>query len=155
VLTVAVSSDRSLRELTEIAERTVKLRLERAAGVGEVRVVGGLERAINIWLDADRLAAYELPVSAVRDAIARQNSDVPGGNVTAGAHERVLRTLGRLSQPGDFGTGRIVGGSLEASNVDLGQEFINMIMASTGYTASSRVIKTTDDLLQQLLVLGR
>jgi flagellar hook protein FlgE len=60
-----------------------------------------------------------------------------------------------ISQPGDFGTGGIVGGSLEASNVDLGQEFINMIMASTGYTASSRIIKTADDLLQQLLVLGR
>jgi flagellar hook protein FlgE len=60
-----------------------------------------------------------------------------------------------IAAPGDFGTGRIVGGSLEASNVDLGQEFINMILTSTGYTASSRVIKTTDELLQQLLVLGR
>jgi flagellar hook protein FlgE len=60
-----------------------------------------------------------------------------------------------ITQPGSFGTGSIVGGSLEGSNVDLGQEFINMIQASTGYSASSRVIKTTDDLLQQLLVLGR
>lgn len=60
-----------------------------------------------------------------------------------------------ITAPTGFGTGQIVGGSLEASNVDLGQQFIDMIVTSTGYSASSRVIKTADDLLQQLLVLGR
>ena len=60
-----------------------------------------------------------------------------------------------VASPGTFGAGDIVGGALELSNVDLGQEFINLILASTGYSASSRVIQTTDDLLQQLLVLGR
>ncbi len=57
--------------------------------------------------------------------------------------------------PGSFNAGRIVAGSLELSNVDLGEEFIKMILSSTGYSANSRVIKTTDDLMQQLLVLGR
>lgn len=60
-----------------------------------------------------------------------------------------------LTEPGTLGAGRIVGGSLELSNVDLSQEFINMILTSTGYSASSRVITTTDQLFQQLLVLGR
>ncbi|MCA9289995.1 MAG: flagellar hook-basal body complex protein [Phycisphaerales bacterium] len=54
-----------------------------------------------------------------------------------------------------FGTGRIVGGALELSNVDLSQEFISMILTSTGYSASSRVIQTTDQLMQQLLALAR
>jgi flagellar hook protein FlgE len=54
-----------------------------------------------------------------------------------------------------FGTGRIIGGALELSNVDLSQEFISMILASTGYSASTRVISTTSELLDQLLVLGR
>jgi flagellar hook protein FlgE len=54
-----------------------------------------------------------------------------------------------------LGTGRIVGGALELSNVDLAQEFITLIGASTGYSANSRVITTADQLLQQLLVLGR
>jgi flagellar hook protein FlgE len=53
------------------------------------------------------------------------------------------------------GASQIVGGALELSNVDLGEEFIKLILASTGYSAASRVIKTTDDLMQQLLVLGR
>jgi flagellar hook protein FlgE len=60
-----------------------------------------------------------------------------------------------VTSPLDFGTGRLVGGALELSNVDLSQEFINMILASTGYSASGRVISTTDELIDQLLVLGR
>lgn len=60
-----------------------------------------------------------------------------------------------LQVPGEGAAGRILSGALEESNVDLGQEFIELIMASTGYSASSRVIRTTDELMQQLLVMGR
>ncbi len=60
-----------------------------------------------------------------------------------------------IANPQEFGTGRLVGGALELSNVDLSQEFINMILTSTGYSAASRVITTTNDLINQLLVLGR
>ena len=57
--------------------------------------------------------------------------------------------------PGSFNAGRVVAGALELSNVDLGEEFIKMILSSTGYSANSRVIRTADELMQQLLVLGR
>ncbi len=60
-----------------------------------------------------------------------------------------------ITTPGLGGSGPIIGGALEASNVDLGQEFIDMIMASTAYTASSRVIKTCDEMLEQLLTALR
>ncbi|MCA9275493.1 MAG: flagellar hook-basal body complex protein [Phycisphaerales bacterium] len=60
-----------------------------------------------------------------------------------------------IAPPGTLGIGTIVSGALEQSNVDLGEEFTNMILTSTGYSASSRVIRTADELLQQLLVLGR
>jgi hydrophobic/amphiphilic exporter-1 (mainly G- bacteria), HAE1 family len=102
VLTVALTADRSLRELTELADKTVRVQLERIGGVGEVRVVGGLDRAINVWIDAERLAAYQLPISAIRDALDRQNADVPGGNVTTGKEELTLRTLGRFTDPRQF-----------------------------------------------------
>jgi HAE1 family hydrophobic/amphiphilic exporter-1 len=102
ILTIAVSGDRSLRELTEIADKIVKVQLERASGVGEIRLVGGLQRAINVWVDAHRLAAYQIPITAVREAIQRQNADTPGGNVTGGAREEVLRTMGRIVDPQDF-----------------------------------------------------
>ncbi len=102
VMTVAVAGDRSLKELTEIADKLVRVELERSAGVGEVRIVGGLNRAVNIWIDADRLAAYQIPITAVRDALGRQNADLPGGNVTAGLNEKSLRTMGRVADPKSF-----------------------------------------------------
>src|SRR4029453_4821447 len=55
VMTVALTADRSIRELTELADKTVRPRLERAAGVGDVTIVGGLERAIDVRIDVDRL----------------------------------------------------------------------------------------------------
>src|SRR5919106_1638890 len=102
VLTVALSADRSIRELTELADKTVRIQLERVGGVGEVRVVGGLDRAINVWIDAERLAAYQISISQIRQALQRQNADVPGGNVTTGKEELTLRTLGRFTDPRQF-----------------------------------------------------
>lgn len=61
----------------------------------------------------------------------------------------------QVKSAGSLGAGKLVGGALEQSNVDLSQEFINMILTSTGYSASSRVIRTADELMQQLLVIGR
>ncbi|MBC8029814.1 MAG: efflux RND transporter permease subunit [Pyrinomonadaceae bacterium] len=102
VITISLSADRSIRELTEFADKTVRVQLERVSGVGEVRVVGGLDRAINVWIDAERLAAYQIPVTAIREALTRQNADVPGGNVNTGRQELVLRTLGRYTDPRAF-----------------------------------------------------
>lgn len=75
-----------------------------------------------------------------------------GGNLFAeGVNSGTPVTVGA----GTLGAGSITSGSLELSNVDIGEEFIKMIQASTGYSAASRVIRTTDELFQQLLVLGR
>jgi flagellar hook protein FlgE len=60
-----------------------------------------------------------------------------------------------IGEPLELGAGKLVAGALELANVDLSQEFINMILASTGYSAASRVITTTDQLVQQLLTIGR
>lgn len=102
VLTVALAGDRELRELTELADKVVKVRLERAAGVGEVQIVGGLSRAMNVWVQAGRLEAYRIPIAMVREAIIRQNADSAGGNVTSGAREETIRTIGRLADAQAF-----------------------------------------------------
>jgi len=78
VITVALSGERSIRELTEYADKVVKVQLERAGGVGEVDVVGGLDRAINIWIDAERLQAYKIPITKVRARISRSRSAAGG-----------------------------------------------------------------------------
>ena len=102
ILSITVSGERSRRELTEIADKIIKTQIERSPGVGEVNLIGGLERAINIWVDADRLAAYQIPVTAVRDAVERQNANTPGGNVTTAQREQTLRTMGRLNDAQAF-----------------------------------------------------
>lgn len=99
VLTISLSGQRSIRELTEYGDKVVRPQLERAEGVGEVDVVGGLQRAINVWIDSERLAAYKIPITAVRNALVRQNADVPGGNVETDKRELVLRTMGRFTEP--------------------------------------------------------
>jgi len=99
VMSIALSGNRSLRELTEYADKVIKIQLERSPGVGEVDLVGGLQRAINIWIDPGRLSAYGLPITTVRQALVRQNAEAPGGNVTSGAREQTLRTMGRFQNP--------------------------------------------------------
>lgn len=102
VFTVALFGPRTIRELTELADKVVRPRLERSTGVGEVQINGDLERTVNVWIDPSRLDAYGLSVTAVRDAIADQNADVPGGNVRGALQERALRTLGRLDEASAF-----------------------------------------------------
>jgi len=60
-----------------------------------------------------------------------------------------------ISAPGEFNTGHVVSGALELSNVDLSSEFVKLISASTGFSASSRVITTSNQLLQELLSAAR
>jgi HAE1 family hydrophobic/amphiphilic exporter-1 len=102
VMAVALAGNRSLRELTEYADKVIKIQLERAPGVGQVNLVGGLQRAINIWIDPDRLAAFNIPITAVRQAMVRQNAEAPGGNVTSGPREQTLRTMGRFQSSDEF-----------------------------------------------------
>lgn len=99
ILTLVLTGQKTGRELYELGERDVKDAIESVGGVGQVNVVGGQKRAVNIWVDADRLAAYKIPILSVRDAIVRQNSDIPGGRVDEGKRELVLRTLGRFPDP--------------------------------------------------------
>src|SRR5512145_2753947 len=58
VLTIAVSANKPIRDITEYADKTLRRQLEGINGVGQVAVVGGRARQINIWLDAARLRAY-------------------------------------------------------------------------------------------------
>jgi len=102
ILTVGLAADRSLRELTEMADKIVKPQIERSFGVGNVTLQGGLSRAVNIWVDADRLAAYKMDIGLIRDAIVRQNTSTTGGNVTYGANEATIVTMGRVINPRDF-----------------------------------------------------
>ncbi|HTM52022.1 MAG TPA: efflux RND transporter permease subunit [Bryobacteraceae bacterium] len=102
VISLVVAGNKTPRELFEIADRDVRDSIESVSGVGLVQALGGQKRAINVWVDADRLAAYKIPILKVRDAVARQNSDIPGGRVDEGRRELVLRTMSRFPDPRQF-----------------------------------------------------
>jgi hydrophobic/amphiphilic exporter-1 (mainly G- bacteria), HAE1 family len=102
VMTIAVSGRRNFREVTEIAKADIKEQLETVSGVGAVTLVGGRTRAINIYLDSDKLVAYQLSADDVRQALLRQNLELPGGRVDEGPQELVLRTMGRIETSDDF-----------------------------------------------------
>ncbi|MBL9163993.1 MAG: efflux RND transporter permease subunit [Planctomycetaceae bacterium] len=102
IMTLAVFGEREPRELYVLADRSVKSIIESARGVGQVMIEGASDRAIQIDLDADRLAAHRTSVMQVYDAIASQNAEIPAGRVDAGFREMSLRTLGRLPNSRDF-----------------------------------------------------
>jgi len=83
VMTVAISGTRDLKELSEIANRQIAENLSSLAGVGSVTLVGGRPRAINVTIDTARLEAFGLSITDVRDALARQNLELPGGRWTS------------------------------------------------------------------------
>ncbi|HAH45409.1 MAG TPA: AcrB/AcrD/AcrF family protein, partial [Planctomycetaceae bacterium] len=97
IMTLAVSGPRTSRELYLFADRYVKNVIESSPGVGEVQIAGAADRAVKVDIDADRLAAYQMSILQVRDALVRQNTEVPGGRLDQGFRERSLRTMGRVA----------------------------------------------------------
>jgi HAE1 family hydrophobic/amphiphilic exporter-1 len=103
VLTLAVSADKPLRDITEYADKVLRRQLESVSGVGQVLTVGGRSRQVNVVLDSDRLRAYGLTVTDVTRALQTQNAEIPGGRVEQGATSVTLRTRGRVESVGAFG----------------------------------------------------
>jgi HAE1 family hydrophobic/amphiphilic exporter-1 len=103
VLTVAVTADKPVRDITEFADRVLRRRLESSDGVGQVVVIGGRQRQINLWLDPALLRAQKLSVNDVARALQTQNADIPGGRMDQGAQSVTLRTRGRIETIEGFG----------------------------------------------------
>jgi HAE1 family hydrophobic/amphiphilic exporter-1 len=103
VLNVVVYGDRDLIDLTHIAKKSIKENIETVGGVGAVDIVGGREREIHVVVNPLKLAALNLPISRVKDAIVQQNIEIPGGKVEQKDKEFVLRTLGRIKDAREFG----------------------------------------------------
>ena len=102
VFTMALTADRPIREVTEYADKVLRRRLESADGVGQVLVLGGRNRQINVWLDAERLRSQNLTVNDVARALQTQNVDIPGGLMERGAQSITMRTRGRVESAAQF-----------------------------------------------------
>jgi HAE1 family hydrophobic/amphiphilic exporter-1 len=102
VVRIAVSAPRSLKEVTDVADKRIKQQIESINGVGDVQIIGGRTREIEIWVDPDKLKAFNVTVPQVADSVKAQNMEVPGGRVDEGTRELTVRTMGRIVNPADF-----------------------------------------------------
>jgi HAE1 family hydrophobic/amphiphilic exporter-1 len=102
ILQIAVSSPRSLRDVTLIADKQIKQKLDNARGVGQIMIVGGATRQIHVSVDPERLRAYNLTITDVFNALRDQNIELPGGALNAGSKEFSVRTTGRVANIGQF-----------------------------------------------------
>src|SRR3989440_5101912 len=103
VLSLALSARKPVRDITEYADKVLRRRIESVNGVGQVLILGGRQRQVNVWLDADRLRAYNLTVTDVSRALQAQNIEIPGGRVDQGPQSVTLRTRGRVQTVAEFG----------------------------------------------------
>src|SRR5919112_742863 len=102
VLRIVVSAPKPLRDVTEIAEKQIQDRIESINGVGNVELIGGARREIQIKLDPDKMRSYNVTVAEVAAAVRLQNMEVPGGRVDEGTRELTVRTMGRIVDPASF-----------------------------------------------------
>src|SRR5690606_31287573 len=96
------SDQRSLLELSELAENLFKERLQTIPGVARVDIWGEKRYAMRLWLDPARLAAYQLTPLDVQRAIGSQNVELPTGQIEGDEVALTVRTMGRLQTPEDF-----------------------------------------------------
>ena len=103
IIWMAFSSDRhSPLEVTDVANRFVKPRLQTLPGAADVRVFGERKFAMRIWLDKQRLAAYRLTPADVEEALRRQNVEVPAGRIESTAREFSVVATTDLRTPEEF-----------------------------------------------------
>jgi hydrophobic/amphiphilic exporter-1 (mainly G- bacteria), HAE1 family len=104
ILTVAMQSrERPIRELTDLADEVIGTRIESVTGVGEVNIVGGTARQIQVQLDPVAMRAYGVSPSQVSAALGTENQEVPAGRVERGETQRLVRVTGRIKEPAQFG----------------------------------------------------
>jgi len=96
------SNVRNLMELSDIASNVFKERLQTIPGVSEIRIWGEKKYAIKLMIDPAKLASYQLTPVDIRDALNRENVELPSGRIEGYRTELVIRTEGRLTTPEEF-----------------------------------------------------
>ena len=147
IMFVAIKSDkRSLLELSEIAELTFKEQLQTISGVSSIMIWGQKRYAMRIWIDPAKLAGYQLTPLDVRNAIGRENIELPSGRIEGNTTELTIRTLGLMSTPEEFNnliikqSGDQVVRVRDIGRAELGPEDLRGIMKMNGIPMVGNVI---------------
>lgn len=102
VLRIVVSAPTSLRDVTEVAKDKIKERIESVSGVGQVQIIGGRERQINVWVDPDKMRAFNITSAEISNALKIQNVEFPSGRLDGGSTETSVRTVGKIKKPDEI-----------------------------------------------------
>lgn len=103
IMQITVQSDkRSLLELSEIADLTVKEQLQTIPNVSSVGIWGEKRYSMRLWLDPVKMAAYNITPLDVKNAIDKENVELPSGSIEGDKIELAIRTLGLLKTPEEF-----------------------------------------------------
>jgi len=165
ILTLAMYGSRDPKELTDLVDQKIKQVIETINGVASVQFNGDRRRQIQLLLNADRLNAYGITVAQLRQAVERQNVEIPGGTFISGPSEIALRTMGRLENVDDFN--RIILSQKNGSTVtfkDVGRvvdtvEEVRSVTRVDGQTAVSlsivkqtgtNTVRVVDDVLARI-----
>jgi len=103
ILYVSVNAGKPIREVTEVTDRQIRRQIENVPGVGQVLLLGGARRQINVWIDPAKLRSAGLNAADVQRAIGLQNMTTPGGHVDTGPEQLTLRIHGRAESPAELG----------------------------------------------------
>lgn len=102
ILSIVLSGPTSIRELTRLADDVIKPQIEGIEGVGSVKLVGGRDREVRVWLRVDDLRTYGLAAQDVINALQQENIEYPGGRVESENREVVIKTLGEMETVRQF-----------------------------------------------------
>ena len=103
ILMVAIQSDsRSLLELSEIADLTVKEQLQTIPDVSSVQIWGEKRYSMRIWLDPVKMAAYGVTPVDIKNTITSENVELPSGSIEGNSMELTLRTMGQMHTAQEF-----------------------------------------------------
>ena len=103
IMQIAVrSANRSLMELSEIAELTVKERLQTIPDVSSVDIWGEKRYSMRLWLDPVKMAGYGVTPLNVRNAVDRENVELPSGSIEGDTKDLSIRTMGLMTTAQEF-----------------------------------------------------
>ena len=138
IMGIALTGSGNIRDISEYADKTLRRRLESTPGVGNIDVLGGRGRQINIYLDSFKMQSFGITVTDVTNALQQQNTDVPGGRIDQGDRSLTLRTKGRITNLQGFKDIQLKaqgGGAVSLSdvaNVEDGVEDVNTVSELNG-----------------------
>jgi len=102
VLWLSLSGSRSIGELSTYADEVLKEKLQKVSGVGAVNLGGLRLRQVRIWLDQNKLQAYQITSGDVIQALARENVELPGGRIESASKEYSVKIKGEFPRVPDF-----------------------------------------------------